>query len=199
MWGRIQLSAGLLVLACGVAYPIAYAASRFLHVNFAGALAAISVVFLSVVIVLFHFLRRMEVQTPEMKESQIHSMDIAAAAAAAQAILSDASKFVVVRRHADDFPFANEMAQHLRAFFAEVESLKAVRGDAELTRSSITRSDLNRNYIRIGRDIESVEINIRPSDETVYEFDAFDSNKPFDQHCTIYHWVLAVDRAIYGD
>jgi hypothetical protein len=129
--------------------------------------------------------------------AQYESISLGDAAARARAALADPAKFAVVRRQAEAFPHAADLAPYVRDFFREIESLRAVKGDAELTRTDIGPSTLNPKYIRIGRDIESVEINVRPGEETIYEIDAFDPKKPFDEHRSIYHWVLAIDETLY--
>jgi hypothetical protein len=199
MRGLIQLWAGLLLLVGGVSYPIAYAGERFLHLKFIVTFIATALALLLGIVGVYRHVRRKEAGSSEVIEFHIEAIDTSEAAKAAKVILSDPSKFVVVMRHADSFPFAKDLADHVRGFFDEIESLKAVRGDAELDRHSIERSKLNPDYIRIGLDIESVEICVRAGDETIYEIDVFDPSKPFDRHRSIYHWVLAVDHALYGD
>lgn len=198
MVGRIQLWIGLLLFVSGVSYPVAYAAARFLHLNVVASFATIAFALLLVVLLAFKYVRGHELTHDERQGSRIDVMDFTEAAKAAQAVLSDSSNFVVVRRDVTDSPFARELAQHVRWLFGEIESLKAVRGDAELVRQSIAQSTLNQSYIRIGRDIESVEIIVRPGEETIYEIDSFDPSKPFAQRRSIYHWLLAVDQALYG-
>ncbi|HEV7239252.1 MAG TPA: hypothetical protein VGQ36_08435 [Thermoanaerobaculia bacterium] len=198
MKARFQLWAGVLLLVGGASYPIAYAAWRFMHFSFAASFGASALVLLIVVVTVFAHFRNKDEETGRVMDSGAQFMNIEEAAAAAQAILSDSSRFAVVRRSAADYPHVDDLAYHIGRFFADIESIKATRGDAQVARSSISPSAMNPEYLRIGTDIESVEIAIRPGDESVYEFDAFDPDKPFDRHESIYHWVLAVDQELYG-
>jgi hypothetical protein len=194
--GAFQVWVGVLLLAGGISYPIAYAAQRFLGVSFAIAFAATASIVLLCVAAAFAYFRRKDVQSSQVM-SWIETLSAAEAEKRARALLADGGKFEVVRRPADRFPLAEELAGRVRDFFREIESLKAVHGDAELIRADIGRSTLNPSYIRIGRDIESVEINVRPGEETIYEIDAFDTRKPFAQHASIDHWLLALDEILY--
>lgn len=197
MAGRAQIWIGLLLFACGISYPVAYAAERFLHLNFAAVFGVTALTLLLLVVGIITSVRLKDAAVNEMVFNDLDDMNLEDAAKAARVILSDSSKFAVVRRQRNDFPFAADLSEHLRGFFTEIESLKALHGDAELARESIEPSSLNANYLRIGRDIESVEITVRPRDETVYEIDAFDPSKPFDRHRSIYHWILSVDRTLF--
>lgn len=199
MRARVQLWVGLLALVGGISYPVSYAGERLLQLNFVATFLATALLLLFGLLVIHERLGRKSAMPSEVSEADIDALELSEAIKLAEAVLSDHSKFVVETRHSDDFPCATDLPELLRNFFAEVESLKAVRGDAELVRQSIVPSTLNPEFIRIGRDIESVEIHVRAGDETIYEIDSFDPSRPFGEHRSIYHWLLAVDQELYGD
>ncbi len=195
--GRVQVWAGLLLLTGGIAYPIAWAAERFMGQSYAAAFIATVLILALALAGALAYSQRKDVRSSKPR-TRIEALTLADAASMARAVLSDSSKFEHLRRRADTFPFAKNLAPHVLEFFSDSESLKAVHGDAVLVRAQIGTSSLNPRYIRIGRDIESVEINVLPGQETIYEIDAFDPSKPFDQHRSIYHWVLTLDETLYG-
>jgi hypothetical protein len=128
---RVQLWAGILLFVGGVSYPIAYAAWHFMQVSFALALGASALVLLIGVLAIFSYFRNRDEETGRiMTEPQL--MNIEEAAQAAQAILSDSTRFAVVRRRAVDYPHASDLANHLGKFLDDIESLRAVRGDAQI-------------------------------------------------------------------
>lgn len=196
---RLQLFTGLPLLPCGVSFPLAYAADRFLQFNFAAPFVVIVLALTFGLIASCRHFRGKDAGMSEANRSRSETIERTQAEMAARAMLSDSSKFHVVRDPVDDFPSAGSLADHLRAFFLEIASIKAVRGDAELQRHSIAPSQLNSNYIRLGTDIESVQVVVLPNEEAIYELDTFEPDEPFDRHPSNDHWILATGRSFYED
>lgn len=196
---RLQVYGGLMLLAFGVSYPIAWACQRFLHMSILPVLFTIAVVVLLVIVGLYmHYRRRDTLEGLSEASGDGERMNVETAATRARTLLLDSSKFTVVWKHADDFPLAHLLARRVREFFNEIESVQAVRGGAMLLRSAIATSELNSEYICIGRDIESIELVVRPDGDVLYEIDSFDPSAPFDEHRSIYHWLIAIEQTLYG-
>jgi hypothetical protein len=81
----------------------------------------------------------------------------------------------------------------LRQFFSRFERVTEIKGETSLDRTEIGPSTFRAGFIKIGTDIEHVEIVSRPQDDAIYAIDGTEPDGPHVEESfpTIYHYLVA--------
>jgi len=86
--------------------------------------------------------------------------------------------------------------------FSRFVSIASVSGEARLSRDDVGPSAYKSGWLRIGYDLDAVELAVRPDEDAVYEIDGSDP----DEHevalggvPSVYHWILITEEVLYGE
>lgn len=88
-----------------------------------------------------------------------------------------------------------------REIFSLYSSVKAVAGEALLSRSQIGPAQYRDGFLRIGTNLDATELAVRPGEEPVYEIDGSDADEREIERGgvpSLYHWVLVTEEVLYG-
>jgi len=92
-----------------------------------------------------------------------------------------------------------DMPQTVREFFDRYERMEELNGDGRLDRSDLGRSAIDGRFIKIGTEIESSEIVVRPGAQTVYVIDSAENvDSPEEHYPSVYHYILFKARLLEG-
>lgn len=136
-------------------------------------------------------------QRMEQLRGEIRALPLEEARSAAEAALSDPTKFQRAEKHPPSSTDISELALELRSFFERYARV-ASRGAciAELDRQQIRASQILDGYITIGIHVEHTELAVKPGDETIWVLadDVPSEEAVEDDFPSIYHYLLFVDR-----
>ena len=69
--------------------------------------------------------------------------------------------------------------------------MEELKGDGRLVRGDIAWSAIDTRWIRIGAEIESSEVVVRPGSGSVFVVDATENRiSPEEPHTSVYHYVI---------
>ena len=120
-------------------------------------------------------------------------MPTSAARAEARALLANPQLFRLTEGLPDDRTF-DSWAPELRDVLGRYQKIECRTGDANISRGDIRPFDDRGDRMIIGRN-EHASVVVKPSEDTVYEFNAKGQAPPW-LHAplqTIWHWILWVD------
>jgi len=146
--------------------------------------------------------RRANLDTKRMEQAitEIKSLSFEEARETAYKLLADTSKFKCIRA-STGLQMQHRLSASLQEFFSAYESVKAIAGEAQLSRSLIGSSEYLKGFMRIGTNLDFTEIAVHPNEDHIYEIDGSEvSEEDFkaSQLPSIYHWVLVIDEVLYG-
>lgn len=132
--------------------------------------------------------------------SIIRELPIAEARARALKALENSSRFECVRA-ALAAPLPAGLPASVGELLSVYASIRSAAGEAHVSREQIGPSDYRPGLIRIGSDLDSVELVVRPGEDRVYEIDGSDADA---QEIggggipSLYHWILISEEILYG-
>ena len=132
--------------------------------------------------------------------ADIKGLPLAEAKRRALAALADPSRFECVREPvAGALP--GDLPSLVRELFSTYSSVKAVAGEAHLSREQAGPARYRRGFVRIGTNLDDTELVVRPGEEPVYEIDGSEADeREIEQGGipTVYHWILVTEEVLYG-
>ena len=134
------------------------------------------------------------------KVSDIKGLPLAEAKRRALAALADASRFECERQPAAK-GLPAELPSLARELFSTCSAVKAMAGEARLSREEVGPARYRRGLIRIGTNLDATELVVRPGEEPVYEIDGSDADiRELEQGGipSVYHWILVTEEVLYG-
>jgi hypothetical protein len=187
IWGSLAIAAFL----------VAYAASRD---NLTGFVAVFLAALLGLAFFFFGALRlwlRWK-QSGELNRKIEEQLSLARNLSSSEAeqralvLLNDFSKFQIVMNPAPPDSLA-QLGPSLQKFFSSFESVKETNGDTLLDRAEIGPSRLREGFLRIGTDMDSTEIVVRPHEDTIHIIGSPgpDEISDADGFPTVYHFLVA--------
>lgn len=132
--------------------------------------------------------------------SEIKSLPLTEAKRRVIAALQDPTRFECVRDPAVETA-SDDLPNSVREIFSIYSSVKAVAGEAILSRENLGPSSYRSGFIRIGTNLDATELAVRPCEEPVYEIDGSDADEQeLDQGGipSVYHWILVTEEVLYG-
>lgn len=117
----------------------------------------------------------------------------------ALAILSDSSKFRCVEEPiAHDDGLLEMLGVELSVFFKKYREVRMIYGDMVLDRDGIGPSEIDQQFLSIGRDTEHAELAVRKGSDVVLEIDESSRDgTPLAEYQSVYHLILERDHLIH--
>ena len=133
-------------------------------------------------------------------EEEIARLPVENVKAEAEQLLKDSSRFSCSKATKSLPGFIQSLGSHLVDVFGKYKSIRTVQGQVVLGWDEVGISDLNPEYVRIGKDEEFfTEIVVRKGEETIYVIDGSEKSKgdiEQDRYSTIYHWILYTGKSL---
>lgn len=150
-----------------------------------------------------HFLHRHE-STPALQRERDILLEIASlpnetARRQGERLLEDSQKFLCERDPVVSVPHGENLPPLLHELFREYRQVAVRNGDGVLNRETVASSRYIDGYQTVGKDIEGCDLIAERAQEIIFETDGTEESKDaMRQYPTVYHWLLAQDRFIYG-
>ena len=189
---ELRVWAGLVVAASLLAYATANHDPLRFALIFATALLLFAFITRGVVRVVSRWrLANRTNQQVEQALAEIRALSPAEARSRALQLLAG-DRFSVTRSSASADDLA-KLAPMLQEFFSEFATVAEAHGETRIARSEIGPSRFRAGYLRIGTDMENMEIVVSPDCDTVFVIDALLREDPLPEEGfpTIYHFIAA--------
>lgn len=76
--------------------------------------------------------------------------------------------------------------------FRDYSSIAATNGDQRISRDSVGPSEFRQGFLRIGYDMDSSEVAVRPGDEHLFVLTP--NEEPEQEAPSVFHWLVLLER-----